>query len=170
MMESELLQTTLRDHDTKFQNLLERCRQKRITLNKHKLKFKLHELSYVGHVIFAEGLKPDPAKVKAIVGMPSSADKQGVRSILGMVNYLQKFAPGLSELTKPIRDLLKEDVEFVWEESVHEECFKRVKLMYPFLSSLTLVRKLCYNVMLLSTVWVHVLCRMGNLWRMLLGR
>ena len=44
-----------------------------------------------------------------------------------MVNYLQKFAPGLSELTTPIRTLLKDDVEFVWEENVHSECFKRVK-------------------------------------------
>jgi len=129
-MESGLLQMTslfgvgdtkdaaLRDHDTKFHNLLERCRQKRITLKKDKLKFKLHELSYVGHVISAEGLKPDPTKVEEILGMPSPADKQGVRRIMGMVNYLQKFAPGLSELTKPIRDLLKEDVEFVWEENV----------------------------------------------------
>ena len=49
---------SLRDHDTKFLNLLERCRQKHITLNKDKLKFKLHELSYVhvGHVTSAEGL------------------------------------------------------------------------------------------------------------------
>ena len=38
----------LRDHDTKFLNLLECCRQKHIALNKDKLKFKLHELSYVG--------------------------------------------------------------------------------------------------------------------------
>ena len=117
----------LRDHDTKFLNLLERCRQKHITLNKDKLKFKLHELSYVGHVISAEGLKPDPAKVEAILDMPSPSDKQGVRRFMGMVNYLQKFAPGLSEHTKPIRDLLKEDVEFVWEESVHGKCFKCVK-------------------------------------------
>ena len=115
----ETKDAALRDHDTKVQNLLERCRQMHITLNKDKLKFKLHELSYVGHVISAEGLKPDPAKVEAILGMPSPSDKQGVRRTMGMVNYLQKLAPGLSEPTKPIRDLLKEKVEFVWEESVH---------------------------------------------------
>ena len=40
---------------------------------------------------------------------------------------MQKFAPGLSELTKPIRDLLKEGVEFVWEASFHGECSKGVK-------------------------------------------
>ena len=46
---------------------------------------------------------------------------------MGMVNYLEEFAPGLSELTTPIRTLLKGDVEFVWEKNVHGECFKRVK-------------------------------------------
>ena len=44
-----------------------------------------------------------------------------------MVNYLQKFPSGLSEVTKPMRDLLKEDVEFVWDEVVHGERFKRMK-------------------------------------------
>ena len=91
------------------------------------MKFKLPQLSYVGHVISAEGLKPVPAKVEAILNMPPPADKQGLRRIMGMVNYLQKFAPGLSELTTPIRTLLKDDAEFVWEESVHGQCFKRVK-------------------------------------------
>ena len=47
---------------------------------------------------------------------------------MGMVNnYLQKFAPRLSELTTPIRTLLKDAAEFVWEQSVHGECFRRVK-------------------------------------------
>ena len=46
---------------------------------------------------------------------------------MGMVNYLQKFAPGLSEHTTPIRILLKDDAEFAWEESVEGECFKPVK-------------------------------------------
>ena len=33
----------------------------------------------------------------------------------------------MSELTTPIRTLLKDDAEFVWEESVRGQCFKRVK-------------------------------------------
>ena len=115
------------DHDRKLMALLQRCRQRHIKLNKDKMKFKLAQLSYVGHVISAEGLKPDPAKVEAILNMPPPTDKQGLRRIMGMVNYLQKFAPGLSELTTPIRILLKDDAEFVWEESVQGECFKRVK-------------------------------------------
>ena len=55
------------DHDQKLLALLERCRRRHIKLNKDKMKFKLPQLSYVGHVISAEGLKPDPAKVEAIL-------------------------------------------------------------------------------------------------------
>ena len=114
------------DHDRKLLALLERCHQRHINLNKDKTKFKLPQLSYVGHVISVEGLKPDPAKVEAILNMPPPNDKQGLRRVMGMMNYLQKCALGLSELTTPIRALLKDDAEFVWEESVHGECFKRV--------------------------------------------
>lgn len=115
------------DHDCKLLALLERCRQRHIRLSKDKMRFKLPQQSYVGHAISAEGLKPDPAKVEAILNMPPPADKRGLPRIMGMVNYLQKFAPRLSEVTTPIRTLLKDNCEFVWEESVHGECFKRVK-------------------------------------------
>ena len=58
---------------------MERCRQRHIKLNKDKMEFKLPQLSYVDHVIAAEGLKPDPAEAVAILNMPPSADKQGLR-------------------------------------------------------------------------------------------
>ena len=74
------------DHDHKLLVLLERCRQRHgqrhIKLNKDKMKFKLPQLSYVGHVISSEGLKPDPAKVEAIQIMPPPSDKQGFRRIM----------------------------------------------------------------------------------------
>ena len=43
-----------------------------------------------------------------------------------MVNYLQKFAPHLSDLTLPLWDLLNQDSEFVWEQAVHGECIKQI--------------------------------------------
>ena len=115
------------DHDRKLLALLERCRQRHINLYKDKMKFKLPQLSYVGHVISVEGSTPDPAKVEAILNMPPPDDEQGLRRIMGMVNYLQKFAPGLSELITPVRTLIKDDAEFVWEESVHASASSALK-------------------------------------------
>lgn len=37
--------------------------------------------------------------------MPTPEDKEGVQRLLGMTNFLQRFAPQLSEITSPLRDL-----------------------------------------------------------------
>ena len=46
-------------------------------------------------------------------------DKKGVQRILGLVNYLQRFSPRLSEVSTPLRALLKKKNLFIYEESVH---------------------------------------------------
>ena len=81
----------------------------------------------MGHVISEEGLKPDPAKIQGVQEMPTPESKQDVKRLLGMVNYLQKFAPNLSEATAPMRELLKEENQFLWDEEVQGRSFRRVK-------------------------------------------
>ena len=116
-----------RDHDNNLKNLLERCRDKGIRLNREKVQLRLKEVAYMGHILTAGGLKPDPNKVKAIKEMPAPTDKQGVRRLLGMTNYLQRFAPKLSEVTTPLRDLTKTDTEFLWEEKIHGTALEETK-------------------------------------------
>lgn len=117
----------MKDHDTKLRNLLDRCRSKGLKLNESKLQLRKDQVAFMGHVITADGLRPDPEKVSAIVGMPSPTDKQAVQRLLGMVNYVQKFAPHLSEVTKPLRDLIKNDTEFLWDKHVHGKAFDETK-------------------------------------------
>ena len=105
------------DHDVNLKSALNRCQEKNIHLNPDKLTVGATEVKYFGHIISAEGLKPDPAKVKAIQEMPPPTSKKDLQTYLGMVTYLSKFTPSLSETTKPMRDLLKEDVDFIWDEN-----------------------------------------------------
>ena len=44
--------------------------------------------------------------------MPSQTNKKQVQSFIGMINYLSKFSPRLSELAKPVRELSKDKVTF----------------------------------------------------------
>ena len=101
------------DHDTKMAQLLDRCRTNNIKLNKDKLHWKGSELAYMGHLITAEGVKPDPAKLEAIVQMPQPDDKKEVQRLMGMINYLQKFARGMSDITQPLTDLTKTNSDFL---------------------------------------------------------
>ena len=53
-------------------------------------------------------------------------DKKGMGRLLGVVNYVEKFILDMAAVTKPIRDLLKKDVQFNWNHE-HKEAFKRLK-------------------------------------------
>ena len=68
-----------------------------------------------GHVISFDGMKPDNKKVEAIAKMAKAANKTEQKTILGMANYLAKFAPQLSDVTAPMRDILMKDFELVWD-------------------------------------------------------
>ena len=73
-----------------------------------------------------KGLKSDPAKAQAIVHMPPPTDKLGVQRLLGFAQHLIKFQPQLSDITKPLRDLTLNDVQFIVEEA-QQAAFKRLK-------------------------------------------
>ena len=89
---------------------------------------KLHQASvtFLGHLVTAEGLKPDPEKVRAIDDMTRPTDVEGVQRINGFVNYLAKFLPKLSDVTEPIRQLTRKDVPWNWSES-QENAFQEMK-------------------------------------------
>ncbi|CAB4009193.1 Hypothetical predicted protein [Paramuricea clavata] len=123
----ESYEEAVQDHDNKLVSLLERCRSKGIKLNSKKLLFRRKQVSFMGHLITSKGLRPDPAKVEAIRKMPIPSNKQAVRLLLGMVNYLQRFSPNLSSVTAPLRELLKEQNAFHWREDVKAKCFSEVK-------------------------------------------
>jgi hypothetical protein len=53
-------------HDERLRMVLERCRDKNLKLNPEKCRFRVPEVSYVGHVLSSDGLKPDPRKIEVI--------------------------------------------------------------------------------------------------------
>jgi hypothetical protein len=98
-----------------------------VKLNRDKLKLRLPEVTFMGHVISEERLKADPVKVQGIKEMPIPENKQDVKRLMGMVNYLQRFTPNLSDVSAPLRDLLKEENQFHWDEDVQGRSFGEVR-------------------------------------------
>ena len=74
-----------------------------------------------------KGLCVDPSKVRAIRDMPSPTDKAGVQRLLGLVQYLSKFLPGLANTTKPLRDLTQKHVVWLWE-AAQQEALEKIKM------------------------------------------
>ena len=80
----------------------------------------------MGHIFSAQGLAPDPDKVKTISDMQCPRDIQGVQRLQGVVNYLAKFAPKLSTVCEPLQRLLDKESVFDWLPQ-DETAFTQIK-------------------------------------------
>ena len=102
------------EHDKRLNKVLKRLSQANITLNKAKCEFGVKSVKILGHIVSSEGITPDPSKIKAIVSLPKPKNVKELRSFLGMVNHLSKFANHLATLTTPLRDLLCKENQWKW--------------------------------------------------------
>ena len=136
------------DHDRNLIHLLEKCNGHDPRLSTRKLQFKSSSVSFMGHRLTSKGVQPDPSKVAAITGMPTPVDKAAVQRFLGMCQYLSKFCQNLSQTVLPLRDLTRDDTEFLWSD-VHETAFNSAKTL---IASTTVLRY--YDVSLPVTLQV----------------
>ena len=114
------------DHDRYLKAFLERAHERNLRLNVDKLKLKMTQVPYIGHLLTREGLRVDPKKVEAIEEMPAPKDAKAVQRLLGSVNYLAKFVPHLSNIMQPLRRLLNKDTGWCWLHT-HQQAFDEMK-------------------------------------------
>ena len=106
--------------------LLKRCQECHIKLNADKIKFKCNEVTYIGHLLTPDGIRPDPAKMKAILEMEKPTDVSGVQRLIGMIKYLGKFLSSLSDICEPLRGLTHKDTIWHWKNE-HDKAFQDIK-------------------------------------------
>jgi len=113
-------------HDARLSQVLERARLRNLKLNKTKCQMKKKQIAYLGHILTNQGLQPDPKKVQAVRDMPPPQDKEALQRFLGMLTYLSKFIPNLSQIASPLRALLEKDTTWEWDHE-QQESFRQLK-------------------------------------------
>uniref|UniRef100_A0AAG5DQM8 Reverse transcriptase domain-containing protein n=1 Tax=Anopheles atroparvus TaxID=41427 RepID=A0AAG5DQM8_ANOAO len=81
-----------KEHDEVLKQTLQRIQDSGFTIRAEKCTFNEKQIRYLGHVIDSNGIRPDPAKVAAIIHMPAPSDISGVRSFLGAIIYYGREA------------------------------------------------------------------------------
>ena len=116
------------EHDRTLRAIMDVARKHNTKFNADKVKFKQRELVFLGNVVSQDGQKPCSEKVKAIREMPDPESKEDLMRIMGMLNYLCQFIPNMSSISAPLRQLLKKDVEWVWNKE-HEKSLNLLKTL-----------------------------------------
>ena len=103
------------------------------TLKEHQLyakfskcEFWLSKVHFLGHVVSAEGISVDPAKIEAVNDWKAPRSVTEVRSFLGLAGYYRRFVEGFSKIAAPLTALTRKGKKYEWTEKC-EESFCELK-------------------------------------------
>lgn len=115
-----------KEHDERVEKVLQRAEEWGITFNLKKCIFGADQVKYVGHFFSKDGIRMDDEKIKAITNMERPKSKKEMETFLGMLAYVSKYIPNVSHESSHLRNLIKKDVPWVWDENI-EKSFQKVK-------------------------------------------
>ena len=113
-----------------FEEQLERLGQVFDRLARANLKLKPSKCSlcqrsvdFLGHVVSADGISMQEAKVVAITEWPPCQNVTEVRAFMGLAKYYRRFVKDFSVIASPLYSLMKKNVAFEWTD----ECQKAME-------------------------------------------
>ena len=95
------------EHEQHLKIVLQTLREKKLYSKLRKCDFWLNEFSFLGHILFAKGIRVDPAKIEAVANWKPPRSVTKVRSFLGLTGYYRRFVKGFSVIASLLTKLLK---------------------------------------------------------------
>ncbi|WVZ83914.1 hypothetical protein U9M48_031009 [Paspalum notatum var. saurae] len=117
---------TIEEHEEHLRKVLEKLRSHQLYAKFSKCEFWLERISYLGHIITAEGVTVDPEKVEAVMEWPQPTNVSEVRSFIGLAGFYRRFIGGFAKIAKPMTALQKKGARFEWTEAC-EKSFQELK-------------------------------------------
>nr|GEY83789.1 retrotransposon protein, putative, Ty3-gypsy subclass [Tanacetum cinerariifolium] len=117
---------TREEHKDHLRIVLEILRQKKLYAKFSMCDFWFGQAAFLGHIVSADGITMDPAKVEAITKWSRPTTVTKVRSFLGLAGYYRRFVKGFSLLALPLTKLMRKGEKFVCNEE-REKSFEELK-------------------------------------------
>ncbi|GJY29036.1 transposon ty3-G gag-pol polyprotein, partial [Tanacetum coccineum] len=103
------------EHLKHLTTVLSKMREHSLFAKKSKCVFGTSHVECLGHVISAQGVATDPAKVQALQTWPVPNNIKQLRGFLGLTRYYRRFIKNFATLSRPLTQLLKKDA-YKWSE------------------------------------------------------
>jgi hypothetical protein len=97
--------------------VLQRLRDHKLYAKFSKCEFWLKSVKLLGHTISQDGISADPSQVQEVMDWKPPKSVHQIRSFVGLAGYYRRFIPDFSRIEKPMTELLKKGVKFVWREA-----------------------------------------------------
>ena len=98
--------STPEEHKQHLKLVFDRFRQFGVIVNPTKCELGVSELTFLGHYLNSQGVRPLQDKVKVIQDFPQPTTQRKLREFLGLVNFYHRFLPHCADTLKPLHILL----------------------------------------------------------------
>ena len=127
--------STEEDHIHRLRIVFSRFMEHGLKLKPSKCHFLQDEITFLGHQISAEGMKPGTENLRAIAEMAPPTTYTGIREYTGMTGFFRWFIKGYAKIEKPLNDLLSGEASKLKSEPVQLtpealQAFEELKLKY----------------------------------------
>jgi hypothetical protein len=106
--------------------VFDRFRAAKLKIHPKKSHFGVGKVCFLGRVFTENGVSPDPRKFDIVRKFPVPRNQKQIKSFLGLTSFYKKFNSGYSLISKPLRELLKNDRKFLWTKEC-DELFQELK-------------------------------------------
>lgn len=117
---------TREGHDKIVAEVMKRAKLYNVKFNHRKVQYCQDEVKFLGLIFNKNGVSIDQTRIDSIANLKNPNNKKELMQLMGMINYLRDFIPNLSELTSPLRGLLKKDNEWAWYDC-HTGALEKIK-------------------------------------------
>ena len=114
------------EHLCNLQAVLERLRQAGLKLHPRKCQLLRHKVTYLGHVVSAQGITPDPDKTDRVNRWLTPQSAKEVQQFLGLANYYRRFIKNFASVAKPLHRLTEKGRKFKWTQE-SDQAFNTLK-------------------------------------------
>jgi hypothetical protein len=106
-----------KEHAKHLRIVLQRLRDHKLYAKFSKCEFWLKSVKFLGHTISQDGISVDPSKVQEVMDWKPPKSVHQTRSFLGLAGYFRRFIPDFYRIAKPMTELLKKGVKFMWSQA-----------------------------------------------------
>jgi hypothetical protein len=117
---------SVEEHEKHLRVVLEKLRAHKLYAKFSKCEFWLEKISFLRHILTAEGVAVDPEKVETASNWRQPTNVSEIRSFHGLAGYYRRFIEGFSKIARPMTELLKKLKKFTWTE-ICERSFQELK-------------------------------------------